>query len=231
MIGGTAHLVALRIPQRHERIHVRGTQWPIPGVVVAVPTRILAIVALYLQFPRVAMNLGVLCAGLTESGERFDLLGGGGRTESRPRSDHGRICRCHRADPKSGSAFELVHGHHLNGIPGQFITDLGAYLAANAFLFPDPDRGNPFAGTFNRRQIVYAIHRAEVHADLTPRARRMNDRNQSGPAPLPSAFRDILNVCDAVHRLKVRFRHPDRSRVSDTISQGPDRADPEAHPW
>ena len=120
-------------------------------------------------------------------------------------------------DMAPGSALEFFHGHHLDGIPGQFVAHLGADLAANALLLPDHDRRSHCPGMFDGRRIVNAIYRAEIHADLTPRAGWVNDRNKSGPAFLPDALRDILDVRDVHHRPKVQFRYPDRSRVSDTI--------------
>jgi Na+/H+ antiporter NhaD/arsenite permease-like protein len=49
MIGSTANIVALGILERDERIHVRFGQWLAPGAVVAIPTLVLATLALYLQ--------------------------------------------------------------------------------------------------------------------------------------------------------------------------------------
>ena len=51
MIGSTANIVALGILERDERVHVRFGQWLAPGIVVAVPTLLLATLALYMQLP------------------------------------------------------------------------------------------------------------------------------------------------------------------------------------
>ena len=51
MIGSTANIVALGILERDERIHIRFGQWLAPGAVVAIPTLLLATLALYLQLP------------------------------------------------------------------------------------------------------------------------------------------------------------------------------------
>jgi Na+/H+ antiporter NhaD/arsenite permease-like protein len=51
MIGSTANIVALGILERDERIHVRFGQWLGPGAFVAIPTLVLATLALFLQLP------------------------------------------------------------------------------------------------------------------------------------------------------------------------------------
>jgi Na+/H+ antiporter NhaD/arsenite permease-like protein len=51
MIGSTANIVALGILERDERIHFRFGQWLAPGAIVALPTLLLATLALYLQLP------------------------------------------------------------------------------------------------------------------------------------------------------------------------------------
>ncbi|MBI4839928.1 MAG: arsenical efflux pump membrane protein ArsB, partial [candidate division NC10 bacterium] len=50
-IGSTANIVALGILERDERIHIRFGQWLAPGAVVAIPTLLLATLALSLQLP------------------------------------------------------------------------------------------------------------------------------------------------------------------------------------
>ena len=49
MIGSTANIVALGILERDERVHVRFGQWLAPGAVVAIPTLLLATMAIYFQ--------------------------------------------------------------------------------------------------------------------------------------------------------------------------------------
>jgi len=51
LIGSTANTVALGILERDERIHISFGRWLRPGLLVAVPTLVLAHFLLYLQLP------------------------------------------------------------------------------------------------------------------------------------------------------------------------------------
>jgi Na+/H+ antiporter NhaD/arsenite permease-like protein len=51
LIGSTANIVALGMLERHKQGHITLLQWIKPGVMVSVPTLLLAMILLYIQIP------------------------------------------------------------------------------------------------------------------------------------------------------------------------------------